>query len=594
MRLPDPSKSRMVIIGNSDYADLDDLPQVSNTVESLRNWFTDPVHGIVPYEHCQLILDQPQAHIVGKGLTLGAESAEDLFLVYFAGHGLVGGRQHDLYLGTYHSARETPEFGSLRYESIKSAVLGSSARTKIIILDCCLSGRAHGQSLSAHLDVAALEVAGTYVLTSSSRDKVSLILPGEAHTAFSGRLLRVMREGIAEADRLLAIGEIYGHLKIMMAREGLPAPQSTGTELGGSIAITRNFAHQKERPILEAALARAAESAEREEAERLAAEQVLAEQERVVHEQEMRVAAARRLAEEEDATREAAERARYVHALEQANLEAEKARREAEIARREALDARKEIESLKRQLKSSQMSAWMRRSQRSVAQDLREAGRQPVPPLANSDVPVSGGDPESSRTSPTEPSPSVAGQIRDSFADSEQGPLPRRKPYRLPAEVKREFEDSYRSPQQELRSSGPLGEHMRLALGISSAAPKTESADSKSDAESAVLDARERVANKARLESQERDRERGDRKMKEAIVNASRQEARSSGSASSRASHAAAAASQAIYEDRYFMPREVSRRGSHRARPSATLAAPVLAGLLVVVSFVTAVWHLLS
>ena len=34
-----------------------------------------------------------------------------------------------------------------------------------------------------------VEVEGTYALASAHRDKVSLVMPGEYHTAFTGRLL---------------------------------------------------------------------------------------------------------------------------------------------------------------------------------------------------------------------------------------------------------------------------------------------------------------------------------------------------------------------------------------------------------------------
>ncbi len=44
--------------------------------------------------------------------------------------------------------------------------------------------------------VGQIEVDGTYVLPSAQRDQVALIIPGEDHTAFAGRLLRLLSEGI--------------------------------------------------------------------------------------------------------------------------------------------------------------------------------------------------------------------------------------------------------------------------------------------------------------------------------------------------------------------------------------------------------------
>ena len=73
-------------------------------------------------------------------LRSAASQAEDLLLVYFVGHGLVAPR-HDLYLGLPDSDLAEPEFNSLEYDKLRSAVLDSAAATKIIILDCCFSGR---------------------------------------------------------------------------------------------------------------------------------------------------------------------------------------------------------------------------------------------------------------------------------------------------------------------------------------------------------------------------------------------------------------------------------------------------------------------
>ena len=47
----------------------------------------------------RLLTDEGDIRVIGRRLKLAARQAEDLLLVYFAGHGLVGGRRHDLYLG---------------------------------------------------------------------------------------------------------------------------------------------------------------------------------------------------------------------------------------------------------------------------------------------------------------------------------------------------------------------------------------------------------------------------------------------------------------------------------------------------------------
>jgi hypothetical protein len=98
-------------------------------------------------------------------------------LVYFVGHGLVDGRRHELYLGLPDSEWAEPEFNSLQYDMLRGAVLDSAAATKIIILDCCFSGRVVSEAMADPVTkmVNQIEVAGTYVPASAGRDQVALI-----------------------------------------------------------------------------------------------------------------------------------------------------------------------------------------------------------------------------------------------------------------------------------------------------------------------------------------------------------------------------------------------------------------------------------
>ncbi|MEV0188038.1 tetratricopeptide repeat protein [Kitasatospora purpeofusca] len=243
MRLPDPLRSRIVLVGASTYTDPDlpDLPAVRRTVTDLAALFTDPDHGVVPEEHCTVLLDDPDLSRVGRKLREAARAAEDLLLVYFTGHGLIGGRRHDLYLALPGSEYEDPGFTSIEYDKLRGAVLDSGATTKIIVLDCCFSGRAvTGTMAGGPGGIKQLRVSGTYVLTSSQSDQVSLSPPGEDHTAFSGRLIRLLREGLAGGPEYLTIDDIYQHLVSLMVAEGLPVPLNSTTENANLIALGHN------------------------------------------------------------------------------------------------------------------------------------------------------------------------------------------------------------------------------------------------------------------------------------------------------------------------------------------------------------------
>jgi WD40 repeat protein len=246
VRLPDPKRSRAVLIGTGTYADdkLPDLPVVGRTVGDLAAVLTDPVYGVVPESHCTVLTDQADIRVIGRHLRSAASHAEDLLLVYFVGHGLVGARRHELYLGLPDSEWADPEFNSLEYDKLRSSVLDSAAANKIIILDCCFSGRVVSEAMADPVSevVGQIEVDGTYVLASAERDQVALILPGEDRTAFTGRFVHLLRNGVPGGPELLTVDYLYRQLVMKMKAEGLSQPQRRGTSTADLLALAGNRA----------------------------------------------------------------------------------------------------------------------------------------------------------------------------------------------------------------------------------------------------------------------------------------------------------------------------------------------------------------
>ena len=246
MRLPDPQLSHAVLIGTGRYTDkkLPDLPVVGRTISDLAAALTEPVRGVVAKARCTVLEDQGDIRLIGRHLRSAARDAEDLLLVYFVGHGLVGGRRHELYLGLPDSEWAEPEFNSLEYDKLRSAVLDSTAATKIIILDCCFSGRAVSEAMADPVSemVGQIEVDGTYVLASAERDQVALILPGEDHTAFTGRFLHLLRNGVPGGPELLTVDYLYRQLMKRMRAEGLSQPRKRATSTADLLALAVNRA----------------------------------------------------------------------------------------------------------------------------------------------------------------------------------------------------------------------------------------------------------------------------------------------------------------------------------------------------------------
>jgi hypothetical protein len=227
---------------------------VSNCVTYLRSReiFLDckrplraPALEIVPISSCVTILNPPDQKEIGRRLTRAAVAAEDLLLIYYAGHGLLGPVGEDLYLtvqGT-EMGDELP-FSAVRFSQLRDACLQSKARTRVIVLDCCYSGRAIPGALSEggaeEAFLGQVRVEGTYTLTAAPANRVAKAIPGHEYTAFTGELLEVLRNGMSDGPELLTLSSIYKELKIALASKGMPPPQQFGTDTADMIALGRN------------------------------------------------------------------------------------------------------------------------------------------------------------------------------------------------------------------------------------------------------------------------------------------------------------------------------------------------------------------
>jgi hypothetical protein len=246
VRLPDPLRSYAVLIGSSRYgsAGLSDLPAVAGNLAGLASVLTDPALGGFPRDRCIVVPDPASAGAAGRTLREYAARAEDTLLVYWAGHGWPGPGD-EFHLGVTGGADGLPP-GALAVGLVREAMLRSPAAHRILILDCCFSGRAVPVTgvTWALLGQAATE--GADVLVSAPPSPVYFSRPKETYTAFTGALIAIMRNGIPGGPELLTLGTIYGQLLYALASRGLPRPQQSGTGAAAQLALARNPAYHRQ------------------------------------------------------------------------------------------------------------------------------------------------------------------------------------------------------------------------------------------------------------------------------------------------------------------------------------------------------------
>jgi Caspase domain len=241
--LPDPGHSRAVLIGASTYSHLANLPAVRNNLSGFRDVLIAPEMGGLPADHCTVVAETARPVDAYRAVRKQAAAAEDTLLVYFAGHGRLGIR-NELWLCLPGTDPDELPYSAWPYDELRRVVADSRATKKVVILDCCFSGRALAdQAGDEETILRQVGIEGTYLLTATPRNAVALAPPGEWYTAFTGTLLGLLNQGIPGGPELLTFERIFPRLRQTLTSRGLPRPSQQGSETIAHLALTRNPAY---------------------------------------------------------------------------------------------------------------------------------------------------------------------------------------------------------------------------------------------------------------------------------------------------------------------------------------------------------------
>jgi hypothetical protein len=239
---PQPALSRAVLVGTSDYERQDrlpNLPAVSNNLVDLRQALTRPDTGVLARDACVVVDSPDSAASFMSRLSREASKAEDLLLVYYAGHGLRHETRDLLYLGVRGTDPDNLAASAVSYEDVREVVERSPARVKLVILDCCYSGLAIGTMSGDVVDTREIRISGTSVITSVPRNKRALSPPGERHTVFTGELIHLLENGHRLPGQSLTVRTLYGALHAAMSRREMPKPKLASFDSGIDLLLSR-------------------------------------------------------------------------------------------------------------------------------------------------------------------------------------------------------------------------------------------------------------------------------------------------------------------------------------------------------------------
>ncbi|CAL9452583.1 caspase, EACC1-associated type [Streptomyces sp. enrichment culture] len=250
------SGSRAVLFGVHAYDHLPALDGVRHNVPALRDLLTAPEVGGFAGEHCVAVPANSTPAALLDAVQDAADHAQDLLLVYYAGHGHFGRDGRALFLGTQASRSDRPHH-SVAYNEIRAIMADATAQHRVVIVDSCFSGGALHMSGQEHPHrTPDFEIEGACVLTSSAETEPSLCLPDGS--VFTRELVLLLRDGLTgelsdgrrgEHLSALTMADVY---EVLCERlkdrsvEGhrVPTPRMSTRDSGHRIPLATNRARQ--------------------------------------------------------------------------------------------------------------------------------------------------------------------------------------------------------------------------------------------------------------------------------------------------------------------------------------------------------------
>ncbi|MGW4461749.1 type VII secretion protein EccCb [Micromonospora sp. NPDC004704] len=251
-----------LLIANDRYIDesLSDLYAPRDEARDLSSLLSDADVGA--FDHT-VLLENESKSAVERAIEsmLRTAGPEDLFLLYFSGHGIRSNKRGRLYLAVANTELDALSSTAISASFVRELLDESDAASSVILLDCCYSGAFDGQGLKSTDDLpidGELSAGyGRYVITATN--SVERADDGRPATEITPRLRSAFTETIIQglgtgAADITGIGRITPEDLWRYVRMELPrrAPNQSPCQFGRAsdeihIALSRDGHHRQRR-----------------------------------------------------------------------------------------------------------------------------------------------------------------------------------------------------------------------------------------------------------------------------------------------------------------------------------------------------------
>ncbi|HKX26720.1 MAG TPA: caspase family protein, partial [Blastocatellia bacterium] len=172
---------------------------------------------------------------------LAAATGDDLFLIYYSGHGQTDlpGR---LCLTTSDTEIRILLTTSIPVELLRSLIENSACRKVVLILDCCYSGAAGKSFTKGQVDEKLKDLArgnGIYILTASTASQPALEREGDDYGLLTKHIISGIRDGAADLnnDGVVSLNDLYRYVHQKVRDEGYQEPMYWALNVKGEDLI---------------------------------------------------------------------------------------------------------------------------------------------------------------------------------------------------------------------------------------------------------------------------------------------------------------------------------------------------------------------